>query len=71
MTHKSKSWTRIKNLGKSKKDLDLAKLFKKDDTRGRSFNASIADLELDFSKSKITNRNTKVNIMATKIAIKT
>ena len=56
MTHKSKSWTRIKNLGKSKKDLDLTKLFKKDDTRGISFNASIADLELDFSKSKITKK---------------
>jgi len=56
MTHKSKSWTRIKNLGKIKKDLDLAKLFKKDDTRGRSFNASIADLELDFSKSIISKK---------------
>ena len=56
MTHKSKSWTRIKNLGKSKKDLDLTKLFKKDDTRGISFNASIADIELDFSKSKITKK---------------
>ena len=50
------AWTKILDLKKTKKSLNLNELFLKNPQRGYEFNHSVADLNLDYSKSLITDK---------------
>jgi glucose-6-phosphate isomerase len=50
------AWTKILDLKKTKKSLNLTELFLKNPQRGYEFNQSVADLNLDYSKSLITEK---------------
>jgi glucose-6-phosphate isomerase len=54
--NKTKSWSKIKVLGKKSDDFNLAKMFKKNPNRGKDLILSVGDLNFDFSKSRITEK---------------
>ena len=50
------AWNNILDFKKTKKSLNLSELFSKDPQRGYKYNSDIADLNLDFSKSLVTEK---------------
>jgi len=50
------AWTKILYLKKTRKSLNLNDLFLKNPLRGTEFNYSVADVNLDYSKSLITEK---------------
>lgn len=56
MNHKVKSWIRIRKLGQKSGDFELNKLFRKNPSRGKDFVKNIADINFDYSKSRINTK---------------